>query len=44
VLLTYNKDTLPADFKPLSGREVGKSRKQVLANPQELRQTLWPDY
>jgi mono/diheme cytochrome c family protein len=44
VLLTYNADTLPAGFKPLSGREVGRSRKNVLADPQQMRETLWPDY
>ena len=44
VLLTYNQDTLPANFKLLSGREVGKSRSRVLADPQKLRDSLWPDY
>jgi hypothetical protein len=44
VLLTFNKETLPDDFVPLSAREVGKSRSQVLADPQKMRETLWPDY
>lgn len=44
LLETYSQDTLPADFEPLTGREVGRSRKQVLADPLKLRQSLWPDY
>ncbi len=44
VLVTFNQETLPADFKPLSGREVGQSRKQVLADPQKMREALWPGY
>jgi mono/diheme cytochrome c family protein len=44
VLVTFNKESLPADFKPLSGREVGRSRKQVLADPQKMREALWPEY
>jgi mono/diheme cytochrome c family protein len=44
VLQTFNKDTLPEDFKPLSAREVGTSRSQVLADPQKMRESLWPDY
>jgi mono/diheme cytochrome c family protein len=44
VLLTFNADTLPAGFEPLTGREVGRSRSKVLADPQKMRETLWPDY
>lgn len=44
VLLTFNAETLPAGFEPLSGREVGRSRKNVLADPQKMRESLWPDY
>jgi len=44
VLLTFNPDTLPGDFEPLTGREVGRSRKNVLADPQKMREALWPDY
>lgn len=44
VLLTFNAGTLPDDFEPLSGREVGRSRKNVLADPQKMRESLWPDY
>lgn len=44
VLVTFNKDTLPADFRPLSGPEVARSRRHVLADPQALRRKLWPAY
>lgn len=44
VLLTFNQDSLPADFRPLDGAEVGRSRSQVLADPQALRRQLWPGY
>jgi hypothetical protein len=44
VLLTFNKETLPADFRPLRGTEVGLSRGQVLTDPLELRRKLWPEY
>jgi len=44
VLRTYNKDTLPADFKPLSADEVARARKQVLTDPVKMRESLWPDY
>ena len=44
VLFTFNADTLPAGFEPLTGREVGRSRKNVLADPQKMRERLWPDY
>lgn len=44
VLRNFNADTLPADFEPLSGQEVGQSRRNVLADPQKMRESLWPDY
>jgi len=42
VLSEFNADTLPASFKPLNGREVGKSRGRVLADPLKVRNELWP--
>ena len=44
VLATFNADTLATDFKPLTGSEVGKARRRVLADPVRFRKTLWPDY
>lgn len=44
VLVTFNAETLPADFEPLNAREVGRSRRNVLADPQKLRESLWPEY
>jgi hypothetical protein len=44
VLTTFNADTLGTSFKPLTGTEVGRSRRQVLADPLKLRRSLWPDY
>ncbi|MEX2125228.1 MAG: hypothetical protein WD795_15155 [Woeseia sp.] len=44
VLRNFNADTLPADFESLTGREVGRSRRNVLADPQKMRESLWPDY
>jgi cytochrome c553 len=44
VLRNFNADTLPADFEPLTGQEVGQSRRNVLADPQQMRESLWPDY
>jgi len=44
LLNEYNQSTLPADFRPLSAEEVGRSRAQVLADPLKLRRELWPDY
>lgn len=42
ILKEFNNDTLPASFKPLKGREVGKSRARVLADPLKMRNELWP--
>lgn len=43
VLLEFNRDTLPAGFRPLRGPDVAKSRARVLADPLKLRAELWPD-
>jgi len=42
LLLEYNRETLPADFKPLRAAEVARSRARVLADPLKLRAELWP--
>jgi len=44
VLTEFNADTLPAKFKPFSKSEVGKARKNVLADPQKHRETIWQGY
>lgn len=44
MLTEFNSATLPKNFKPLSAIEVGKSRRQVLADPLKYRARLWPDY
>ena len=43
LLLEYNQGTLPADFRPLTAEEIGRSRARVLADPLKLRNELWPD-
>jgi len=43
LLMEYNGDSLPADFRPLDAAEVGRSRSRVLADPMKLRRELWPD-
>ena len=43
LLLEFNRETLPAGFRPLRGSEVGRSRAQVLADPLKRRRELWPD-
>ena len=44
VLTNLNANTLAANFRPLTGNEVGKARQRVLADPVRLRKTLWPEY
>jgi hypothetical protein len=44
VLVNFNADTLGPNFTPLTGNEVGKARRRVLADPIRLRRTLWPEY
>ena len=43
LLFEYNRETLPKDFRGLLGSEVARSRARVLADPQKLRDELWPD-
>jgi cytochrome c553 len=43
ILTEFNGDTLPEDFRPLKGKEIGKSRANVLSDPIKLRNELWPD-
>lgn len=43
VLMEFNSDTLPGSFKPLTEKEVGKSRAQVLSDPLKMRRTFWPE-
>lgn len=43
LLEAFNQDTLPQDFRPLDGAEVGAARREVLADPVKLRNRLWPD-
>ncbi len=43
LLEKFNRDTLPEDFRPLDGAEVGAARREVLTDPVKLRQRLWPD-
>ena len=33
VLRQFNATTIPADFSPLTGEEVGKSRRNILKDP-----------
>lgn len=42
LLLEFNRDTLPQNFRPLRGTEVAKSRARVLADPVRMRSELWP--
>lgn len=44
VLHRFNEKTLPVDFTPLTGEEVGKSRRNVLKDPLKHRATLWERY
>jgi mono/diheme cytochrome c family protein len=43
ILAEYNATTLPANFKPLSASEVGKSRRNVLSDPRRYRRQHWPE-
>jgi mono/diheme cytochrome c family protein len=43
LIAEYNRETVPAGFRPLSGPEVGRSRERVLADPLKLRRALWPN-
>jgi mono/diheme cytochrome c family protein len=44
MLTEFNSSTLPENFKPLSAKEVSKSRSLVLADPLKYRAQFWPDY
>lgn len=43
ILSEFNADTLPEGFKPYSAREVGRERRNILADPQKYRQALLED-
>jgi hypothetical protein len=42
VLFTFNAKSLPAGFSALTADEVGRSRRNVLADPEKYRQQFWP--
>ena len=44
MLTEFSSDTLPENFKPLSVKEVGRARSQMLADPLKYRAELFPDY
>ena len=44
MLTEFNSDTLPREFKPLSAREVSRSRSKILTDPLKYRARFWPDY
>ena len=43
MLEEFSPATLPADFQPFSGDEVGQARKQVLINPLRSRADILAD-
>lgn len=43
ILVEFNADTLPADFRPLSAGDVAVARKQILADPAKMRASLMTD-
>ena len=44
VLIEFNAETLADDFKPLTAREVGRARSDVLMDPLKFRAELWRHY
>ena len=44
VLTEFNAETLADDFKPLTAREVGRARGNVLMDPLKFRAELWRHY
>ena len=44
MLTEFSSETLPENFKPLTVKEVGRARSQLLANPLKYRAELFPDY
>lgn len=43
ILTEFNGTTLPKGFSPLTADEVGRARRQVLADPLKYREQLWRD-
>mgnify|MGYP001188024675 FL=1 len=44
MMTEFNRDSLPADFKPFTEKEVAEARGRVLADPAKLRAELWEQY
>ncbi len=44
VLTEFNSATLADDFQPLTAKEVGRARSDVLMDPLKLRAELWRHY
>ena len=44
VLENFNSKNLPANYQPLSGEEVSRSRKNILSDPLKHRARLWKQY
>ena len=44
ILMEFNSDTLPDNFKPLTVNEVKRARSQVLADPVKYRAEHFPGY
>jgi mono/diheme cytochrome c family protein len=40
VLTEFNRETLPADFKPYTRREVAEARQRILADPVAYRRAM----
>jgi hypothetical protein len=40
VLTEFNRDTLPADFKPYTQKEVAAARQRILADPVAYRRAM----
>ena len=43
ILMEFNQSTLPEDFTPLTAKEVGKARRNTLADPMKYRRQFWGD-
>jgi hypothetical protein len=43
VLSEFNDRTLSRDFEPLTAEEVGRSRRNILADPLRYRAAVWPE-
>ncbi len=44
ILAEFNADTLQPDFKALTAKEVGKARRDTLADPLKHRAAIWRAY